>query len=351
MRVYIQNFKSIEALEINLNKINVIIGPPNTGKSNLLEALHLYGCIKTSYYFYQSTKKYIKPFFDIIRGFEESCSLFRDFEPNNVIKLEIKGFDKINISCKKEKEYDGLNRILFNGRPFPEFLVTETPNLPFVNLYRYEEFIKKRKETIKSDTLLFPDFSNLVYVLRDIQIRHKLIEIINESSLKNYGISIKELKSIEEGENLLIVDRDKLYYKLSKLELLPQSFQYLFLFTVAIVSNEVFSKENDETCIVLFEKPDSHMFPIFIEDFVEILRDNVKRTKVVLTTHNEATLIYMIDKINPEDLNVYGVLRGKEGYTEIVPIDIEKLRDKYIETGLGKFIRNIENIINEIKKD
>ncbi|MEM1634499.1 MAG: hypothetical protein QW714_02155, partial [Nanopusillaceae archaeon] len=82
-----------------------------------------------------------------------------------------------------------------------------------------------------------------------------------------------------------------------------------------------------------------------------ILRDNVKRTKVVLTTHNEATLIYMIDKINPEDLNVYSVLRGKEGYTEIVPIDIEKLRDKYIETGLGEFIRNIENIINEIKKD
>ena len=37
----IKNFKSIEHLDIDCRRINVLIGEPNTGKSNILEALGL----------------------------------------------------------------------------------------------------------------------------------------------------------------------------------------------------------------------------------------------------------------------------------------------------------------------
>ena len=35
----IKNFKSVEHLELSCRRVNVLIGEPNTGKSNILEAL------------------------------------------------------------------------------------------------------------------------------------------------------------------------------------------------------------------------------------------------------------------------------------------------------------------------
>ena len=37
----IKNFKSVEHLELSCRRVNVLIGEPNTGKSNILEALGL----------------------------------------------------------------------------------------------------------------------------------------------------------------------------------------------------------------------------------------------------------------------------------------------------------------------
>lgn len=38
-KLSIKNFKSIKDLEIDCSRINIFIGEPNTGKSNILEAL------------------------------------------------------------------------------------------------------------------------------------------------------------------------------------------------------------------------------------------------------------------------------------------------------------------------
>ena len=37
----IRNFKSVEHIDLNCRRVNVLIGEPNTGKSNILEALGL----------------------------------------------------------------------------------------------------------------------------------------------------------------------------------------------------------------------------------------------------------------------------------------------------------------------
>ncbi|MEP7169716.1 MAG: AAA family ATPase, partial [Bacteroidota bacterium] len=38
----IHNFKSVKKLDIPCNRINIFIGKPNVGKSNILEALSLF---------------------------------------------------------------------------------------------------------------------------------------------------------------------------------------------------------------------------------------------------------------------------------------------------------------------
>lgn len=40
--LHIQRFKSVRDLSLNCRRINVLIGPPNSGKSNILEALGMF---------------------------------------------------------------------------------------------------------------------------------------------------------------------------------------------------------------------------------------------------------------------------------------------------------------------
>ena len=38
----VKNFKSIKHLQLNCEKVNVFIGKPNTGKSNILESIGIF---------------------------------------------------------------------------------------------------------------------------------------------------------------------------------------------------------------------------------------------------------------------------------------------------------------------
>jgi AAA15 family ATPase/GTPase len=41
----IERFKSIRSLTLACRKINILIGPPDTGKTNILESLFLVSCL------------------------------------------------------------------------------------------------------------------------------------------------------------------------------------------------------------------------------------------------------------------------------------------------------------------
>ena len=75
----IQNFKSIKDVTLHPRRVNLIIGEPNVGKSNLLEAMTLLGGIT-----YEQTEKFMDSF---IR-YEEPRQLFYDNLVGNTIKVE-----------------------------------------------------------------------------------------------------------------------------------------------------------------------------------------------------------------------------------------------------------------------
>ena len=75
----IQNFKSIKDVTLHPRRVNLIIGEPNVGKSNLLEAMTLLGGIT-----YEQTEKFMGSF---IR-YDEPRQLFYDNLVANTIKVE-----------------------------------------------------------------------------------------------------------------------------------------------------------------------------------------------------------------------------------------------------------------------
>jgi hypothetical protein len=45
MKLFIENYKSIRSLELDCRRVNVLVGEPNCGKTNVIEAISLLGTI------------------------------------------------------------------------------------------------------------------------------------------------------------------------------------------------------------------------------------------------------------------------------------------------------------------
>src|SRR5271169_3280437 len=77
----IEHFKSIESLDIDCNQINIFIGEPNTGKSNILEALALFTFVDQSFNSHSELSWYIR--------FKDLSNLFTDGILDHNVYLEI----------------------------------------------------------------------------------------------------------------------------------------------------------------------------------------------------------------------------------------------------------------------
>ncbi|MEM0481165.1 MAG: hypothetical protein QXQ14_03235 [Candidatus Aenigmatarchaeota archaeon] len=310
-----------------------MIGTPNSGKSNILEAVYLYGTIKREYLFETLAPGYRYDSFKFLR-MKELSSLFRNFEIENLIEIKAEGYDMLKISYKEELEE----------------LLHSYLNFPFTILYKYENFLLAGEKGWKFPNYLLPGFENLNYIIteRYPTIKEYLIEKYNPL-LERWGIKFKSVQSVNEVR-FEIEDIDAgITYTLFDLKFLAQSIQYLLLFSSAILANKEFSHSENEDVIVLLEEPDAHMFPILIEEFCNLLRDVSKEKNlfIILTTHNENALLNIIDKIDKNNLNIFGVVRENK-YTKVEKLDIDKIIDlKILEE--REIIRNLEMHINRLK--
>ena len=75
----IKNFKSIKDIKIDCKRINVFIGEPNVGKSNILEALSLY-VAQTSSPQFPILKEYVR--------YEKLSNLFYDQDRKNTVSVK-----------------------------------------------------------------------------------------------------------------------------------------------------------------------------------------------------------------------------------------------------------------------
>lgn len=173
----IQNFKSIKHLKLDCKKINIFIGEPNTGKSNILESLGVF-CFS-----FGAPKDFVR--------FENMSNLFYDNDLGEVIRikigeiiLEIKFENSIfKGTCKEpsyEFEYD------YEGKGVHAGIVE------FIRFYKFtkrENFPEKR-----GDYLFPPSGGNLLSIL----MTNKELKSIIGQIFTQYGL--KPMFKPQEGK-------------------------------------------------------------------------------------------------------------------------------------------------------
>lgn len=279
--ISIENFKSIKHLEFEAKRVNIFIGEPNTGKSNILEALGSFtpdGELKDKIRF----KKQDDIFHDNevankIRIIADE--LFSEFlhKNNNPIQHEVLK----KITNDEENLYNTITR-----KRDGNFVVLSADSNPF----RYYLFKHLESYSVEEKTYLLPVYGqNLFSILRmHKQIREMVAELLLQKGYRlNLRVNEKEIEIMREDNGVFIS---------YPYQTLSDTLQRIIFYTAAIESNK--------NAVLLFEEPEANTFPFYTKELGErIAYDEANQYFII--THNPYFLMALVEKTPTIDLNVF----------------------------------------------
>ena len=358
----IQNFKSIKDVTLHPRRVNLIIGEPNVGKSNLLEAMSLLGSIT-----YEQTDKFMGSF---IR-YEEPRQLFYDILVANTIKVETdKGLaillfekearlfqylfcdtafyeevagavvSKPRNSLVGKGEHYVMRNVLsgnFNKRTFdgimPEHFINtqfgDSANFsingePFASIVEHElklpplayNFQKNKvSEDHGSKLLTPPNGSNLIEV---IQTHSKLRkEITGMFARYNQKLQLR----MDERRIEIIKDQDGIIYSYPYSSV-ADTLQRIIFYLAAIESND--------DAVLLFEEPEAHSFPVYVSKLGRRIVESTNN-QFFIDTHSPYLIDGILEDMLTDDAQA-GELAIFAAYYEDHQTKVHQLSDEEIRS-------------------
>jgi AAA15 family ATPase/GTPase len=304
----IRNFKSIKELKFSCKKLNILIGEPNSGKSNIIEALAL-----------RSQDALGQTVNSEIFRFKTLGDLFYDFNINNpievisenkktILKYAIRNDGSPEnqfhffLDAQKDKEHPYL--ISHEGKVTYQGALQQTD----VHLYEYKRLSKFSFGYLPH--LSVPHGENLPSLL------------LSNSDYKKWVSDF--LKSKELTLTLKPTENDILASKIIDGEIysypyfsLSETLQRIIFYTIAIKSNK--------SSIILLDEPESNTFPFYTKFLAERIALD-KTNQFFITTHNPYLLLSLIEKSNMADLNVC-IVQMKKHQTVITSLKENQLSE------------------------
>lgn len=302
----VKNFKSIKGLKLKCKRINIFIGEPNTGKSNILETLGIfsYGCYG---------HRHGVSFHDFVR-FEMMSNLFYDEDLDNNVEiefddrsLEIKFRDqRFTGECTEDEKHTFSFSYDYTGKG--SAYIPSNYSSPF----KFYRFITRRDfPTKETDFLLPPSGVNLLAVL----LAHKELRSIPSQVFEPFGLKVafkpqeSKFEILKQYEDVLVL----LPYSLAS-----DTLQRLVFHLTAIDSNK--------DSFLAFEEPESHAFPYYTKYLAEVIALDKNNNQYFISTHNPGFLLSMLEKSPKEDVAVF-ITYFKDYQTKVKPLSQKQLEE------------------------
>lgn len=321
--VTIRNFKSIKSVTLSdCRRINVLIGRPNVGKSNILEALALFDVP----YMVNTSAKSLK---NLVR-IDNTADLFHngvsakpievhvDDESLSVVRNANNGLS-VDIQLKNEVSKYAFSSTLT--------LTTKKDPTVFPRILAYffpKQFIP---ESSNIGYLLPPSGSNLMETVASLpDLKAGLAELFHGYGLKMmFDSGSQEIKAMREnGLDMFLVPFNSL----------ADSLQRLIFYKAAIDSNH--------NKVICFEEPEAHTFPPYISNVVnDIIASDTNQ--FFITTHSPYVMNSLLESAG-SDLTVY-VVDMIDSETVITRLSETQLQDAY-DNGMDLFY-NLEAYLDK----
>ena len=320
----IHNFKSIKDLTLPCKRFNIFIGEPNTGKSNILEALGLLSFVGVRQY---DTEAKLEGF---VRH-ERLSNLFYDEEVGESAFIKCDSLN-LSISYSHGTYFGNCFATPANGHNFGVASVSGTTttfskvtyhpgprNVPMadftepskVKFYRYTD-----NGAFASDFggfLLAPNGSNLPSLLlqkRDLRI------MVNQPILScglHLGIRPQEnkIELVKQADDIIIS------YPYS---LASDTLKRMTFFTAVL--------ETNQDSVLVLEEPEAHSFPEETRILGERIALDENGNQYFIVTHNPYFLMPLFSKARKEDLAI-NIVYSEDYQTKVRPLKEEEFSELF----------------------
>lgn len=325
--IEIKNFKSLKDVKLaDCKRINLLIGKPNVGKSNLLEALSLF-CLPFLKYL---RKKDLQQFIRV----ENISELFCNGNVEADIQVSADGKEAV----VRRMPQGGMEvdlRNMVSGEemtlPFSSTLTMTKKNIPDMadNPFRCYFFpLSLSKENSSLNFLLPPSGGNLMSTVSALpSLKEELSGIFHEYGLKYVfdagSQEIKVMKESGDGEIFLIPFHS-----------LADTLQRLIFYKAAVLSNK--------QSILLFEEPETHTYPPYITNVVQSIINSTDN-QFFITTHSPYIINALLEQLTDEVAIFF--VEMKSGNTVVQRATDDEMQEIY-ESGVDLFF-NIETYLRK----
>lgn len=356
MKIAIGSFKSIgETLELNLAPLTMLLGPPASGKSNILDAIALAGYFNRLLLLNEEYGNNVANFepLQLIARFDDYPQLFTHTHLGKEATIAIEGRERIKLITKIFYK-EGKFNMEINDTPIPWDLrnLSSVPFQTLSNLLKRAEneklFCEARlygydRYGLSSSTDTSPTNCGFHLRLKGRQVRQAPVNILSEfgwnaptviKSTPDVIISLnKVLRDILYEEVEIRVLRSGIVvifdynYEIDSTAVSDSIFRILY-YAIAMRSaiNYVKFHGLENRFILLLEEPEAHIFPYFLDLLAEYISDSIKTFYVILTTHNPILVSKLWDKI--KDVRTYYTFRNSNGMTDFIELSIEYLAEE-----------------------
>lgn len=347
--IEIKNFKSIRHQKIEgCKKINVFIGYPNVGKSNILEALSLFSINSKDFEF----SKFVRVENTTGLFFNGNISEKSTIKLNNSNRIRIQ-FESNNVSLTHEFDaqgygFDAIDKTRMSVNSSDAWVLSNFTirqgDLSIIqfregsgidnnaikkgsvsHIYKYHFDRNTKFKEGYSHHLSDPLGENIFDILSSNElIRKEVVDLFKDYKLKfSFDKSTREFKILKDvGDDIFLISYS----------MIADTLHRLIFYKAAIKSNQ--------KSILLFEEPEAHMFPPYIKKLTtDIVLDITNQ--FFLATHSP----YVLDELILEagdNLSVY-VVDYKDGETIIHHLSQDDLSEVR-EYGVDLFF-NIESYL------
>jgi len=344
-KAHIKNFKSIKDLELDCARVNVLIGDPNTGKSNILEALGMMSMIHK-----QTGVNAINALKDFVRA-EEVRELFSNKIVDDPISVELNsnyGIDILTVNFISG-EFEFICSDLTNNRKTievhldKEFRNNRGPKLNFFQALPIRFYKFKRRTEFPSNEIDYlnpPDGDNLLRIIQSRKvIKEFVLDLFQQYSYKYQAFE----------------DENKIYFNIDfKGEFIPLPLHLLSDTLLRIIF--YFSAiELGKDTTVLLEEPESHVFPFYNKFLAERIA-LYNKNQFFIATHNPTFLANFIEQTPDKELKVF-ITYYEDYQTKVFPLSGKYLRMVYKIFGIGifgnltKIVKGLDKIIEKEEKE
>ncbi len=350
----IQNFKSIKHLQMECKRVNIFIGEPNVGKSNILEALSLLGAG-----FETNHEKFLSSF---IR-YENLRDIFYDKDLTKDIQVITDNFwGLLHYHQNNMNAYSlAISKDSRSKVGIEKTILVETYTVSKINDILHENFddcfykaIDSKGELIdiKAVDFTFPirkydfkhlaDYSNKFPSFLLPPFGDNLLSILyqNKTLFKEVGSFFGKYGfklGIDLDENKLKIQKsiDEFSFIHFPYSSMADTLQRIIFYLTAIESNK--------NAVLLFEEPEAHSFP----PYVGMLADRIaadEDNQYFIATHSPLLLDSVIEGTPKEDRNII-ITYFKDYETKIKVLEEEEIKE-FLNDKIDLFY-NINRFIDE----